>query len=345
MSRFREEIGEQPLLARRLLAESRGAVAAIASRIRESSSRGLVIAARGSSDHAALYAKYLFGVRNHMMVTLAAPSLFTSYGSHPNLEGQCVIGISQSGSSPDVLAVIEEAARQGLMTVAVTNDSESRLAQAAELHLPLEAGLERSMPASKTYTASLLALAMVSQALDPDASFEAALGQVPPALAAALEQDEELDRLVPALLGPRAIVLGRGFNFSTAEEIALKLTETSYVLARAWSVADFEHGPIAVVEPGFPVLLVDGRGLVSADIESIGRRLAGHGCRVIRLVDGAGESDQPGDSTVSLDSGLPEELTPLTLAVLGQLLSNRVAMARGMDPDRPRSLNKVTRTW
>ncbi|MHB8612850.1 MAG: SIS domain-containing protein [Candidatus Dormibacteraceae bacterium] len=345
MSRFREEIGEQPLLASRMLAESRGAVAAIASRIRQSGSHGLVIAARGSSDHAALYAKYLFGARNQMLVTLAAPSLFTSYGSHPNLEGQSVIGISQSGSSPDVVAVIEEAARQGLVTVAVTNDPESRLAHAAELHLPLGAGVERSVPASKTYTASLLALALVSQALDPDPGFDAALGQVPPALAAALEQEEELDRVVPALLGPRAIVLGRGFNFSTAEEIALKLTETSYVLARAWSVADFEHGPIAVVEAGFPVLLVDGRGLVSADMESIGVRLAGRGCRVIRLVDGAGEHDHANEATVSLDSGLPEELTPLTLTVLGQLLAHRVALARGIDPDRPRALNKVTRTW
>jgi glucosamine--fructose-6-phosphate aminotransferase (isomerizing) len=344
MSRFREEIGEQPLLASRLLADSRGAVTSIAARIRAEKCRGLVIAARGSSDHAALYAKYLFGARNHMLVTLAAPSLFTSYGSPPSLDGQCVIGISQSGSSPDVVAVIEEAARQGLVTIAVTNDPESRLAHAAELHLSLGAGPERGVPASKTYVASLLALALVSQALDPDPSFEAALGQVPPALAAALEQDEELDRLVPALLGPRAIVLGRGFNFSTAEEVALKLTETSYVLARAWSVADFEHGPVAVVEPGFPVLLVDGRGRVSEDMESIGQRLAGHGCRVIRLLDGAGDHVE-GEATVSLDSGLPEELTPLTLAVLGQLLAHRVALARGIDPDRPRALNKVTRTW
>jgi Glucosamine 6-phosphate synthetase, contains amidotransferase and phosphosugar isomerase domains len=344
MSRFREEIGEQPLLASRMLAESRGAVTSIAARIRAAKSRGLVIAARGSSDHAALYAKYLFGVRNRMMVALAAPSLFTSYGSRPDLDGQCVIGISQSGAAPDVIAVIEEAARQGMVTVAVTNDPDSLLAQAAELLLPLGAGPERSVPASKTYTASLLALALISQALDPDPSFEAALGQVPPALAAALEQDDELDRLVPALLGPRAIVLGRGFNFSTAEEIALKLTETSYVLARAWSVADFEHGPIAVVEPGFPVVLVDGRGRVSADMESIGQRLADQGCRVVRLLDGMGEPGAP-DATVSLDSGLPEELTPLTLAVLGQLLAHRVALARGIDPDRPRALDKVTRTW
>jgi glutamine---fructose-6-phosphate transaminase (isomerizing) len=344
MSVFREEIGEQPLLARRMLAESRSAVASIAERLHSSKPRGFVIAARGSSDHAALYAKYLFGVRNHVMVALAAPSLFTSYGSPPNLDGQCVIGISQSGESPDVIAVIEEAVRQGQVTVAVTNHAESRLARTAELLLPLGAGPERSVPASKTYVASLLAMALISQALDPDASFEAALGQVPPALAAALEQDDELDRLVPALLGPRAIVLGRGFNFSTAEEIALKLTETSYVLARAWSVADFEHGPIAVVEPGFPVVLVDGRGQVSADMESIGRRLRGHSCRVVWLLDGISDHGAP-DDTVSLDSGLPEELTPLTLAVLGQLLASRVALARGIDPDRPRALNKVTRTW
>jgi glutamine---fructose-6-phosphate transaminase (isomerizing) len=344
VSRFRDEIGEQPLLAKRMLEETRGAVASIATRLRASKPRGFVIAARGSSDHAALYAKYLFGARNHKMVALAAPSLFTSYDSPPSLEGQCVIGISQSGASPDVIAVIEEAARQGVVTVAVTNEPDSPLAHAAELVLPLGAGPERSVPASKTYVASLLALALISQALSPDASFEAAIGQVPPALAAALEQETELDRLVPALLGPRAIVLGRGFNFSTAEEIALKLTETSYVLARAWSVADFEHGPIAVVEPGFPVVLVDGRGQVSADLESIGRRLMDHGCRVIRLLDGPGEYDYP-DATIGLDSGLPEELTPLTLGVVGQLLAHRVALARGIDPDRPRALNKVTRTW
>jgi glutamine---fructose-6-phosphate transaminase (isomerizing) len=240
--------------------------------------------------------------------------------------------------------VIEEAARQGSVTIAVSNDSGSRLAQAAELVLPLGVGPERSVPASKTYVASLLALALVSQALDPDPSFEAALGQVPPALAAALEQDDELDRLVPALLGPRAIVLGRGFNYSTAEEIALKLTETSYVLARAWSVADFEHGPIAAAEPGFPVVVVDGRGQVSADIDSIGKRLVARGCRVIGLFDGVGDRDFA-EAAVSLDSGLPEELTPLTLAMLGQLLAHRVALACGIDPDRPRALHKVTRTW
>src|SRR5258706_332464 len=241
MSRFRDEIGEQPLLAKRMLADSRTAIASIASRLNASRPRGFVIVARGSSDHRALYPKYLLGVRNHVMVTLPAPSLFTSYGSPPSLDGECVIGISQSGESPDVIAVINEAARQGAVTLAITNDPSSPLAQAAELVLPLGAGPEQSVPASKTYIASLLALALISQALDPDASFEAALGQVPPALAAA--------------------------------------------------------------------------------------------------------PDGQTTTTVSLDSGLPEELTPLTLAVLGQLLAHRVALARGIDPDRPRALNKVTRTW
>jgi len=327
-----------------LLEQSRPAIDAIGARYREVRPRGFVIAARGSSDHAALYAKYLFGRRNRRLVALAAPSLFTRYASPPSLDGQCVIGISQSGASPDVLAVLEEAVRQGAMTVAITNEPDSKMASVADLVLPLQAGPERSVPASKTYTASLLALALISQAIDRDDAFERALVQVPSSMAGALKGEIDLDKLVPALAGPRAIVLGRGFNFSTAEEIALKLTETSYVLARAWSVADFEHGPIAVVEPGFPVLVVGGGGSVEADLQAICARLVDYGCRVIGLFDG---SSMPRglDSAAVHDSGLPEELTPLTLAVRGQLLAHRVAVARGVDPDQPRALHKITRTW
>src|SRR4029077_16715708 len=209
----------------------------------EAGPRGFVIAARGSSDHAALYAKYLFGRRNRTLVSLAAPSLFTHYASPPNLDGQCVIGISQSGSSPDVIAVIEEAARQGALTIAITNDPQSHLARPAGLGVPLGAGPERSVPASKTYTASLLALALLSQAIDPEPEFERALSLVPAALNEALGGERELDRLAPALLGPRAIVLGRGFNLSTAEEVALKLTEASNHPPRAGFVADFGQAP------------------------------------------------------------------------------------------------------
>lgn len=330
MSRFRAEIAEQAATAERLLERGQERAGEIGDRIRQAGVTGFVIAARGSSDNAALYAKYLFGVRNSALVALAAPSLFTHYAHPPRLAGQCVIGISQSGASPDVIAVVEEGRRQGCLTLAITNVEDSRLAGAAELVLPMEAGAELSVPASKTYTASLLALALVSQAIDPDPAFEAALATVPDAIRRTLEREDELAILIPPLLGPRAVVLGRGFNFSTAEEIALKLSETSYVLARAWSVADFEHGPIAVVEAGLPVLIVDGGGLVASDMESVRSRLEAKGCSVLHLFD---------------VTGLPEELTPITLAVLGQLLAHQVAVARGFDPDRPRAIQKVTRTW
>ena len=330
MSRFREEIAEQVDVASRLIERGAESAVAIGDRVRAAASRGFVIAARGSSDNAALYAKYLFGIRNRSVVSLAAPSLFTHYSRPPRLDGQCVVGISQSGESPDVIAVVADARRQGCITLAITNAPDSNLGRAAELVLPMEAGPELSVPASKTYTASLIALALISQAIDPDPAFQAALGAVPQAIARTLERDGELSAFVPPLLGQRAIVLGRGFNFSTAEEIALKLSETSYVLARAWSVADFEHGPIAIMEAGLPVVIVDGGGMVSSDLESIRSRLEPKGCPLLHLRD---------------ISGLPEELTPITLAVLGQLLAHHVAVARGYDPDRPRTIQKVTRTW
>ena len=230
------------------------------------------------------------------------------------------------------------------MTVAITNEPHSKLASAAELVVDLHAGPERSVPASKTYTASLLALALMSQAIDPEEAFAAALARVPSSMVGALKKEAALDDLVPALTGARAVVLGRGFNFSTAEEVALKLTETSYMLARAWSVADFEHGPIAVVEPGFPVLLIGGGGSVETDLRGIAARLVDYGCHVAGLFDGT--STPPGlEAAVVHDSELPEELTPLTLVVLGQLLAHRIAGARGVDPDQPRALHKITRTW
>jgi glucosamine--fructose-6-phosphate aminotransferase (isomerizing) len=344
VSRFRDEIGQQPEIAARLVEESRPALDAIAGAFKERKPQGFVIAARGSSDHAADYARYLFGRRHRALVALAAPSLYTHYQSPPVMKDQCVIGISQSGASPDVIAVIEEAKRQGALTVAVTNDAGSPLAAAAELVLPLLAGAELSVPASKTYLASLVALALMSSAVSPDPEFEQALAQLPGKLREAMSAEAKLEPLARAIGGPRAIVLARGFNLCTAEEIALKLTETSYVLARAWSIADFVHGPIAVVEPGFPVLLVGAGGSVSADVDAIAARLSDYGCGVVGLFDSAAA---PLDerSVVRIDSGLPEELTPMTLIVLGQLLANQVALVRGIDPDAPRALDKVTRTW
>ena len=342
VSTFREEIGEQPELARNLIQSSGPALAAIADALGKAPPAGFVIAARGSSDHAADFARYLLGHRHRALVALAAPSLFTRYATPPRLAGQCVIGISQSGASPDVIAVVEEGARQGATTLAITNDPDSPLAQAAGLVLPLRAGAERSVPASKTYLLSLLALALVSEAIEPDAALSSAIRRVPDALTEALAHEHDLAAIAREIAGPRAIVLGRGFNLCTAEEVALKLTETSYVLARAWSVADFLHGPIAVVERDFPVLLLGAGGSVAKDVEAIASRLLEGGCRVVGMFDGPPPPDTP---AVEIDSGLPEELSPLPLAVAGQLLAHEVAKARGIDPDAPRALRKVTRTW
>jgi len=338
MSRFRDEIGQEPDLAARLVESSQDALQAIAKAFKDRKTRGFVIAARGSSDHAADYARYLFGRRQRALVSLAAPSMFTHYASPPNLDGQCVIGISQSGASPDVISVIEEAKRQGAMSVAITNVEKSPLAAAAEFVLPMLAGPELSVPASKTYLTSLIALALLSAAITPD------LAVLPDRLRGAITAEPDVARIAHAIVGPRAIVLARGFNLCTAEEIALKLTETSYVLARAWSIADFVHGPVAVVEPAFPVLLVGAGGSVSADVDAIAARLSDYSCAVVGLFDAA-SAPLDAKSSVRIDSGLPEELTPMTLIVLGQLLANQVALARGVDPDAPRALHKVTRTW
>lgn len=327
---FRQEIAAQPTVAGRLLDESSAAVAQAAQRIREFSPRGVFVAARGSSDHAAVYAQYLLGARNRLVVGLAAPSLFTLYSAPPDLSSHCLIAISQSGASPDVVAVVSAARGQGALTVALTNDAASPLAAAAELVIELHAGDERSVPASKSYTASLLAIALLSEALDPEPAFATALQAVPGALATALQREDAMSDLASRLGdAPVAVVLGRGFNLCTAEEIALKLTETGGLLARAWSSADFMHGPVTLAAAGLPVLLVEAPGVAAASLEEVAGALHDRDCHVLRMGG---------------DFGLPETLSPLPLTVLGQLLALHVAELRGLDPDLPRALQKVTRT-
>ena len=342
MSAFRDEIAEQPGVAERLLKQT-DQLSPIGKAIRNHAPVGVLIAARGSSDNAAVYAKYLLQYRNRIPVTLAAPSLFTHYRTPPRIDRFCVVGISQSGESPDVAAVLEEGRRQGAITIGITNHADSPLASAADFLIALGAGAERSVPASKTYTASLLAIAILSTAIDPDPAFESALHDVPGAMTAAIACEEQAVALSKVALGSRLAVLGRGFNLATAEELALKLTETSYVLARAWSAADFLHGPIAVAENGFPVLVVESRGPTFNHTRQIASRLLGNGSPVFQIADGTDEL-AGARAAIRLQSGLPESLTPFPLAVAGQLFAYHLALARGVDPDRPRALNKVTRT-
>ncbi len=353
---LRDEILEQPEVARRFLAESLPEVEAIADRLEQGAFDLVLIAARGTSDHAAIYAQYLFGALHRLPVALAAPSLVSLYGIAPRLDRALVVGISQSGRSPDVVSVIDAARAQGAHTVAITNAPGSPLARAAEAGIDVRAGAERATAATKTYTAELLAVAALAATLRPapDAGRtlggsaherRAALRQVPDALAAALEVEGEAARLAAARRSlDRCTVLGRAFDYATAREWALKLKELSHVHAESYSTADFQHGPLALVEPGYPVLAVAPSGVAGSDLAGlVGRMREEHG------VDALVVSDDPairavGDDALALPAGLPDWLMPIVSIVPGQLFALHLTVARGLDPERPRWISKVTET-
>ncbi|HEY4754203.1 MAG TPA: SIS domain-containing protein, partial [Candidatus Limnocylindrales bacterium] len=258
-----EELREGPTVVERLLDEGREDVRRLASEIRRRDIANVLIAARGTSDHAAIYAQYVFGARNALPVALAAPSLVSVYHRPPRLRDTVVIGISQSGRSPDIVAVLEDARSQGALTAALTNDEASDLARTADHLIALRAGPEKATAATKTYLAEIAALAMLSAALDGDETGDAELRALPASLHAALDLEGRAAELASARAGiDRCAVLGRGFQYATAREWALKLKEMTYVLADPYSAADFQHGPVALVEADFPVLAVATSGAV-----------------------------------------------------------------------------------
>jgi glucosamine--fructose-6-phosphate aminotransferase (isomerizing) len=341
----RDEILEQPAVLRRWLDTQLDAVHAIAGAVRARQVEFVFLAARGTSDHAGTYAQYLWGAHNGLAVAFSAPSLFTRYGGTLRLERALVLGVSQSGQSPDVVAVVAECRRQGALTLALTNAPASPLAQAAEFTLGLHVGEERAVAATKTYTAELLALAALSAALRPGDAAMAELRLVPQAVAAALEVEGKVEAIARSHAGlDQCVVLGRGFHYTTAQEWALKLKELAYVFADPYSTADFQHGPIAIVEPGFPVLAVAPHGAVHADVLALLRRLrADHDADLLVLSD-SDEALALGQAALRLPAGVPEWLLPLVSIVPAQLYAYHLTRARGADPDAPRHIRKVTLT-
>lgn len=341
---FEHEIKEQPEALARLLRDGRAAVAAAAAAIRARNPQWALIAARGSSDNAARYAQYVLGLRNQLTVGLAAPSLFTLYGATPRMEHALVIGISQSGQSPDIVAVLDAARRDGATTLALTNDPASPLAAAAEHVIPLCAGEEQAVAASKTYTNALCATAMLSAALASDADAWNAIAEIPAQVERALSLNASLDRVARSLrdVGQLAVI-GRGLNFCTAFEVALKVKETGYMLAEAHSFADFRHGHVAVVSRGFHALVVAPAGRTEGDAIELLDLLTERRASTVALSDSK-EILRLAQHALPLPVGVPEWLSPIVAVVPGQLLALAFAVARGLDPDNPRGLTKVTLT-
>jgi glutamine---fructose-6-phosphate transaminase (isomerizing) len=336
------ELREGPEIVERLLGQAVGPIEEVARAVRSRPIDLAVIAARGTSDHAAIYAQYILGARNGLLVAPAAPSLVSLYGAPPHLRNALVLGISQSGRSPDVVSVLAESRKQGALTVAITNEPTSELADAAEFLIELEAGEERAVAATKTYLAEIAVVAMLSAALSDDPASRGELARIPAALRAALDQEDTVAPLAEAWVGEsRCAVLARGFHYATAREWALKLKELAYVLADPYSAADFQHGPIALVGEGFPILAVATTGPALEGMTELLGRLNEARARLLILSDVPALGDL--GAFVPLPS-VPEWLSPLVAILPAQLFSYHLARARGLDTEHPRNLSKVTLT-
>jgi glutamine---fructose-6-phosphate transaminase (isomerizing) len=341
-----EEIRQQPDILQGWLDTQLETTRKLAAEIRKRKVEYVYLAARGTSDHAGIYAQYVWGALAGLPVALAAPSLFTLYHAAPKLSRALVVGISQSGESPDIVQVLEEGRRQGAATVSITNVASSPLEAAAEFAIRLEAGAERAVAASKTFTAQLMAVAALAALLSGSEANVKALRDVPAAVRTTLELEPLIQQKVSAFTGmDHCLVIGRGFNYCTAREWALKMKEVTYIHAEAYSSADFLHGPIAIVSGGDVVMIVAPAGRTEKDFVKLLTTLQEQKkARVVLISDDSALTHTVPDGILIPDN-TPEWLTPITAIVPAQLFSVHLAGALGLNPDAPRGLSKVTRTF
>jgi len=338
------ELREQPKALERLLATQRESAERIAALFRRDDVGYVLIASRGSSSNAARYAQYVLGRAHRVPVAFATPSLYTLYGQPPRLDGALVLGISQSGRSPDVKEVLEEAKRQGRPTVAITNDVASPLAAVADEVLALEAGEELAVAATKTYLNSLGAIALLFAVATSDSEALHELERIPAHVALQIERSwddaQRLDRLGELHGGT---VVARGVNYATAYETALKIRELSGMLFEAYSAADLMHGPIAAVGAGWPVVAIAPRGPAFESMASALGAFKERGARLV-VVSDDDRALAKADAALPLWTRVPEWLSPLVAVIPGQLAALRFAQLRGIDLDTPLGLHKVTLT-
>ena len=342
VSLARAEIAEQPDVVARLLERQRPAIDALAAELRSRAPRYAVLAARGTSDNAARYAQHALGRILRLPVALATPSLHTVYDAPPRFDGALVIGISQSGASPDVVSVVEEGARQGALTAAITNAPSSPLAAAARHVIDLGAGEERSVAATKTYTAELAAIAAL--VASGDATLTADVDELPQTLAAQLALSGGDGAGVAAAVRAgagwqRLTVVGRGAHYATAFEAALKIRELAGIVAEPYSPADLLHGPIAAVGSDQPLLAVAPAGPTEQSMREVVAAARERGAQVAAI----GHDRSLGDPFLELVE-IPEWLGPVVAIVPAQLLAVGLAEQRGVDVDSPFGLSKITLT-
>jgi glutamine---fructose-6-phosphate transaminase (isomerizing) len=340
-----KEIHQQPEVIRELVSQPQRVVTELADQIRSHAIKQVFIAARGTSDNAGRYAQYLLGAHNRLVVTLATPSLFTIYQQPPDLSGTLVVGISQSGKSPDIVSVLAEGKQQGALTAAITNLPNSDLAAVADIVLDLNAGEEVSLAATKTYTAQLTTLALLSAELDPSQTYRQDLQALPQRVEEVFALEEHVRHLVERYrYMTKCTVIGRGFNYASAFEFSLKMKELTYTIAEPYSSADFLHGPVALVDHGFPVFIVGPSGKMVPELKATVDKVKERYAEVVMLSD---QQDllAMADHNLVLPSGVPEWLSPITAIIPAQMFAMYLANTRGYDVDNPRGLHKVTETW
>ncbi|MEU3600065.1 SIS domain-containing protein [Streptomyces sp. NPDC006798] len=336
------ETAEQPAVLRRILRDGAPTIRETAAAVAARAPRFVLLTARGTSDNAALYAKYLLEIELGLPCGLTSMSTTTAYGAKPDLRDVLVITVSQSGGSPDLVASTRAAREAGAVTLAVTNNPDSPLAAVSEFHIDVLAGPEKALPATKTYTATLLALYLLVQGLKGADGTAAA--ELPGLAERILDRGDEVRRLAGRYrFAERMVITSRGYGYPTAKEAALKLMETSYIPALSYSGADLLHGPLAMVDNISPVIAVvtDGRG--GEALQPVLDRLRGRGADLV-VVGPARQVAAASAGFVLLTDGLPENLQPVLEILPLQLLAYEVTLARGQDPDAPRALAKVTET-
>jgi glucosamine--fructose-6-phosphate aminotransferase (isomerizing) len=345
MSRMLEEIRQQPEVLAHTLRSAMRPVERFKRLLEKHRPRLVVLVARGTSDNAALFGRYLLEITTGIPVSLAAPSIATVYEAKVDYRDALVVAISQSGESTDTNLVLERARAAGAMTLGITNESGSTLARIAEHTLLVRAGREKAVAATKTYTGQMMLMYLLAYALGARIKI-ADLERIPEAVEQTLALEEEIDALSSRYRFMRhAVVVGRGLNYSNAFEFALKMMETCYVVAERFSSADFLHGPIALVEPSFPVFAFAPPGPTWPSIGETLKKLYGLHAEIVAITDaGNPEVSDCATKLIQIPRRLKEVLTPIPYIVPAQIFAACLAAQKGLNPDQPRTITKVTLT-